>query len=310
MTAIRETKKAELPKKKAGMRMTLSERLFTWATYALVTLFAAFCFIPFWIMVINSFATESAILKNGFSLFPAEFSLFSYEFLFANTRIGSSYIISITVTAVGTFLAVCVSSMFGYAISNRKMRYGNVLSFLTYFTMIFGSGIVGFYILVVNWLHLKDSLLALILPYLMNPFYVFVLISFFRDIPYELNEAATIDGANDALIFFRIILPVAKPAIATITLFFALQYWNDFYLALLFIDDYKMYPLQILIRMLISNMNASRFIQGSQTNYNIIVPTYGVQLATVCVTIGPIILLYPWLQKHFVKGLTIGAVKG
>ncbi|GHU74383.1 sugar ABC transporter permease [Clostridia bacterium] len=286
------------------------DRLFSGIVYAIITLFAVACLIPFWLMFINSFATESAIARNGFALFPKEFSGYAYQFLFQNTRVLANYRISITVTVCGTVAAVCVTSMFAYAISNRKMKYGNVLSFLTYFTMLLGSGLVGFYILMVNWLHLKDSLLAMILPYLMNPFFVFVLVAFYRGIPYELNEAATIDGANDAYTFFRIIIPVAAPSIATVTLFFALQYWNDYFLALMFIDDYKLYPLQMMIRLLISNINAQQFISGSRSTYSIQIPTYGVQLATVCVTVGPIILLYPFLQKHFVKGLTLGAVKG
>jgi multiple sugar transport system permease protein/putative aldouronate transport system permease protein len=278
--------------------------------YVFVTLFALMCLLPFWLMFINSFAKESVIARDGFTLFPKAYSAYAYQFLFQNTRVFSNYRVSILVTVLGTCAAVTVTSMFAYALSNKKMRYGNAISFMTYFTMLLGSGLVGFYILMVNWLHLKDSLLAMILPYLMNPFFVFVLVAFYRGIPYELNEAATIDGANDALIFFKIILPVAMPSIATVTLFFALQYWNDYFLALLFIDDYKLYPLQMMIRTLISNLNAQQFISGSRTAYAIQIPTYGVQLATVCVTVGPIVLLYPLLQKHFVKGLTIGAVKG
>jgi multiple sugar transport system permease protein/putative aldouronate transport system permease protein len=275
-----------------------------------VTVFALFCFIPFWLMVINSFATEASILKNGFSLLPERFSLYAYQFLFKNTRIFSHYAVTLTVTGAGTLAAITVTSMFAYAISNKKLKHGNILSFMTYFTMLFGSGIVGFYILIVNWLHLKDSMLAMILPYLMNPFYVFVLVSFFRTLPEELAEAAIMDGANDAFIFFRIILPLSTPAIATVTLFFALQYWNDFYLALLFIDDYKLFPLQMMIRTLIANINSQQFIQGAKMDYKIQTPSHGMQLATVCVTIGPILLLYPFLQKHFVKGLTVGAIKG
>jgi multiple sugar transport system permease protein/putative aldouronate transport system permease protein len=291
-------------------RARASDTVFAALVHGFVTLFALFCLIPFWLMVINSFATEASILRNGFSLWPEDFSLYAYQFLFRNTRVMSHYGVSVAVTLAGTVMAVAITSMFAYGITSKKLKRGSALSFMTYFTMLFGSGIVGFYLLVVNWLHLKDNIFAMILPYLMNPFYVFVLVSFFRTLPDELAEAALIDGANDARIFFQIILPLSKPAITTVTLFFALQYWNDYYLALLFVDDYKLYPLQMMIRTLISNMNAQQFIQGSRTNYAIQVPTYGIQLATVCVTIGPILLLYPFLQKHFVKGLTIGAVKG
>ena len=145
---------------------------------------------------------------------------------------------------------------------------------------------------------------------MLNPFFAFIMVSFFRTLPYEINEAATVDGANDLRIFFRIILPISKPVIATVGLFYALQYWNDFFLALLFIDNYKLHPLQMMIRQLISNINMSAYVGGSQTTYTQPLPTYGVQLATVCLTIGPIIFLYPFIQSFFVKGITIGALKG
>jgi multiple sugar transport system permease protein/putative aldouronate transport system permease protein len=144
----------------------------------------------------------------------------------------------------------------------------------------------------------------------MNPFYVFILISFFRTVPIELSEAATIDGANDLRTFFQIIWPISLPAIATVSLFYALQYWNDFWLALMYIDNYKLQPLQMMIRQLISNINASQYIGNTSTNYTQVVPSNGIQLSTVCITIGPIILLYPFLQRYFISGLTIGAVKG
>ena len=155
--------------------------------------------------------------------------------------------------------------------------------------------------LIANWLHLKDSVWALILPYLLNPFYAFILVSYYRTLPYELNEAATVDGANDLYIFFRIIWPIALPVIATVSLFYALQYWNDWYLSLLFIDNHKMLPLQMMIRQLMSNLNVMAYVSGSQTQYNVVVPTYGMQLAIVCVTIGPIVFVYPFIQRFFIK---------
>jgi len=195
-------------------------------------------------------------------------------------------------------------------LAHRKVRLRNTLSFLTYFTMLFGSGLVGFYIMMVNWLDLKDSIWALVLPYVLNPFNTFVMVSFFRNVPYELNEAATVDGSGEWRTFFRIILPISTPVLATTTLLYALQYWNDWWLALLFIDNENLHPLQIMIRQLISNINAASYIQGAGGSYTQAIPAYGVQLATVCLTIGPIVLLYPFLQRYFVKGLTVGSVKG
>lgn len=289
---------------------TMLERGFVIAIYVFVGLFALLCFIPFWLVVINSFAAESSIKLHGMQLFPKDFSLYAYQFTMAGKQIASSYMVTILVTVTGTCLAVWMTSMYAYVLAHRKVKYRNILSFMTYFTMVFGAGLVGFYILIANTLGLKDSLWALILPYMLNPFFAFIMVSFFRTLPYEINEAATIDGANDLSIFFRIIVPISKPVIATVSLFYALQYWNDFYLALLFIDNHNLHPLQIMIRQIISNVNINSYVGGSQTNYSQAVPTYGVQLATVCLTIGPIIFLYPFVQRFFVKGITIGALKG
>jgi putative aldouronate transport system permease protein len=221
-----------------------------------------------------------------------------------------SYGVTLFVTVAGTALGVLLTASFAYVLSHPKVKYRHILSFLTFFTMLFGAGLVGFYILIANWLGLKDSLWALILPYLLNPFYAFILVSYYRSLPYELNEAATVDGANDIHIFFRIIWPVSLPVIATVALFYALQFWNDWYLSLLFIDNYKLHPLQIMIRQLMSNLNAMAYVGGSQTDYNISIPTYGMQLAIVCITIGPIVFVYPFVQKFFIKGMTLGSVKG
>ena len=278
--------------------------------YAVLGAFALFCFIPFWIVFINSFADESLLQTAGYQLLPTKFSLHAYEFLLSSKQVFLSYGITIIVTIAGTALGVLLTAAYAYTLSHRKVKYRNILSFLTFLTMLFGAGLVGFYMLIANWLHLKDSIWALILPYLLNPFYAFILVSYYRTLPYELNEAATVDGANDIYIFFRIIWPISLPVIATVSLFYALQYWNDWYLSLLFIDNYKMLPLQMMIRQLMSNLNVMAYVSGSQTQYNVVVPTYGMQLAIVCVTIGPIVFVYPFIQRFFIKGLTLGSVKG
>ncbi|MFC0328625.1 carbohydrate ABC transporter permease [Paenibacillus sepulcri] len=289
---------------------SLSEKVFIIFVYAFTGVFALICLLPFWLVLINSFATEITMKQHGYQLIPKDFSLSAYQFLLEGRQVFSSYVVSTTVTVGGTVLALLLTSMYAYVLAHPKVKYRNILSFLTYFTMIFGAGLVGFYILIANWLGLKDSLWALILPYMLNPFFAFIMVSFFRTLPYEINEAATVDGANDLTIFFKIIIPISKPVIATVGLFYALQYWNDFFLALLFIDNYKLHPLQMMIRQLISSINISAYVGGSQTTYTQPLPTYGVQLATVCLTIGPIIFLYPFIQRFFVKGITIGALKG
>jgi putative aldouronate transport system permease protein len=292
-----------------GSKTGVGDRLFLLFVYLFVTAFVLFCLFPFWLVVIGSFTAESSLKTRGFQLYPDAWSIYAYQYLFSGSQVLRSYGVTLTVTIVGTSLAVWITSMFAYVLSHPKVKYRNILSFFTYFTMIFGTGLVGFYILIANWLGLKDSLWALILPYLLNPFYTFILISFFRSLPYEIYEAATIDGANDFRIFFRIIWPISTPVIATISLFYALQYWNDWWLALLFIDNPKLHPLQIMIRQLLSAMNISSYM-NAEVSVQEVLPSYGVQFAAVCVTIGPILLLYPYLQRYFIKGLTIGSIKG
>ncbi|GHU65882.1 sugar ABC transporter permease [Clostridia bacterium] len=278
--------------------------------YAFVALFTLFCFLPFWVVVINSFAAEEVLRVEGYRLIPSKFSLFSYRYLFDGRQIYSSYLVTVSVTLAGTVLSLLISSMFAYTLAHPRVKYRGILSFLTYFTTIFGANMVGSYILIANWLHMKDTIFALILPMLLNPFNAFILVAFFRTLPIELSEAATVDGANDAYIFFRLVWPISTPALATVALLYALQYWNDFWLALMYIDNYKLHPLQIMIRQMISSLRASAYIGNTRTNYQQITPYFGLQLSTVCLTIGPIILLYPLLQRYFVTGLTIGAIKG
>ncbi len=278
--------------------------------YLFIIVFTIFALLPVWLVFINSFATEGAIRANGFSLIPEEFSVYAYQYLFSGSRVFISYRNTLVVTGIGTIGAVLITTMFAYVLAHRKAKYRQVMSFLTYLPMIFGAGLVGFYILVTRWLGLKDTIWAMILPYLMNPFFVFILVAYFRKIPYELYEAASIDGANEIYTFFKIMFPIALPAIATVSLFYSIQYWNDFWLALLFIDNYDLHPLQMMIRSLLSKVDAARYIQSGNAAIRNVAPTYGIRLATVCVTIGPIILVYPFIQRYFVKGVTIGALKG
>lgn len=270
-------------------------------------LFALVCLFPFWLMVVNSFASTRSLALNGYAVWPTEFTLESYRFLLQGKQMFTSYGITFTVTAIGTGIGLVVTMLYAYVLAHPKNRYGGFLSFMTYVPMVFGSGLVGFYLLVVQWLHLKDTLWALVLPYVMNPFFAFILVSFYRSLPYELNESATIDGAGEWTIFFKIIRPISTPVIATISLFYALQYWNDWWLSLLFIDNSDMYPLQLLLRQLMSQMQLSSLNHGNALT---LPPAEGVKLATVCLTIGPIIFVYPMVQKYFVKGLTLGSVKG
>ncbi|MGA2976776.1 MAG: carbohydrate ABC transporter permease [Spirochaetia bacterium] len=288
---------------------SLNESLFSALIYIVVMLFALVCLFPFYLIVVNSIVDNKVLNQEGYQLYVKKFSSDSYKYLFEGSQAYTSYKVTLFVTAVGSLLATAITSMYAFVLSHRKVRYRHILAFFTYVPMVVGTGLVGFYLLVAQWLHLKDTIWALIFPYLLNPFLVFVLVNFFRALPYELYESASIDGANDIYVFFRIILPISIPGVATVILFYALTYWNDWWLAILFINHDYLHPLQMMIRSLMSQINATQYVMG-RSMYIQNVPSEGLKLATVCITIGPIVLLYPLIQRYFVKGLTLGAVKG
>lgn len=289
-----------------GSEISFQERLVNVIIYSFLAIFAISCLLPFWMVFIDSFATESSLIQDGFQFWPSHFGVEAYRFLFTGNQVFKSYGVTLIVTAVGTVVALWITAAFAYVLAHPKIKYNNLLSMMTYIPMVFGTGLVGFYLLIVNWLHLKDTIWALILPYVVNPFLAFIFVSFYRSLPYEINESATVDGANEWRIFFQIVRPIVTPVMVTVGLFYALQYWNDWWLGLLFIDNSDLYPLQILLRQLLGSADALQLT----ASYGISPPSNGLKLAMVCITIGPIIFAYPFIQRYFVKGLTVGAVKG
>lgn len=277
----------------------------------IIILFALVCLVPFILVISSSFTSETSIIQNGYNLWPKEFSLDAYKLLFASHTIGPAYGVTIFVTVVGTVLSMLITSGAAYALSCQQFYHRNKITFFIYFTMLFSGGLVPTYLWITKYLHLTDSVWALILPSLVNPWNLLLLRNFFKGIPDSLAESARIDGANDIVILFKIILPISLPGLATIGLFYALAYWNEWYKALLYIRDSSKYPLQYLI------MQIQRNIQYVQQNAAVggtttegIVPAYSSQMATAVMTMGPIVLLYPFVQKYFVTGLTVGSVKG
>lgn len=285
----------------------LSEKIFTVLICAFLVAFFLCCVIPFYLVIINSFAQPGELARQGFKLFPSSLSLSGYQYIFSSGGIAQNYRISITVTVIGTALATVITACYAFGLAHPRMRYRGALSFLTYIPSVLGSGLVGFYLLVVKYLNLYNSIWALILPYVMSPFNAFIMVAFYRDLPYELYEAAYIDGANDLRVFFRVVWPMSTIPTVTVMLFYALSYWNDWWLATLFIEDTAKQPLQMLIR---SIMNRQVMASHLGNLSNLSVQPLTVQLVTVCVTIGPILLVYPYIQKFFVRGITVGAVKG
>ncbi|MEK3917910.1 carbohydrate ABC transporter permease [Paenibacillus sp. FSL H7-0331] len=279
--------------------------------YTLISMYSAICLLPMLLVLMISVTDEDAVLKNGYSLFPEKFSLYAYKLIFTGgSQVMQSYTISIFVTIVGTLLAVLVTSMAGYTLANKNVKYRNLLALYFFITMIFSAGIVPWY-LMNRLLGLTNNILALIIPSLLfSPFNLFLVRNFMNGVPDSLRESATIDGANDITIAFRIYLPLCMPVLATIALFYGLDYWNNWWNAIMLIDSKDLYPLQFMLLQLqseISMLNEMTMLAGTS---DMTLPSESVKMATAIVTIGPIVLLYPYLQKYFVKGMVIGSVKG
>lgn len=292
------------------MKFSLTDKTFSAFSYVFVIGFTLFSLLPFWLMIMGSVTRESALILHGYSLFPQGISFAAYQAILQSKMLLRSYSITIIITTVGTILALCISAMLAYSLANKRNVFrGSMLAFV-YFPMLFNGGLIPFYILVSRWLHLSNSLWAIIIPLLCQPFLVFLLVSFFRTVPGELEESARMDGANEMRVFFQIIVPISKPILATVGLFYALNYWNDWFMGLMFIDEGSKFPLQLILRRMVSNMEAAKNLIPSAAAISVEAPLLGVRMATTIITIGPIILLYPFLQKYFIQGLTVGAIKG
>lgn len=295
----------------SNRKLSSDRRVFNIISVVLLSLLTLFCTLPFWLILSGSFTSQDSILTDGYRLLPKIFSLEAYQFLFKTPEdMLHAYGVTIFVTAVGTFSSMIVTSMAAYVLSSRDFTYRNTVSFFFYFTTVFGGGLVPWYIFNMKYLHFKNNYISLILPTLVNVTYLLILKSYMANIPEAVFESARLDGANDWTIYRRIALPLSKAGLATVGLFIALNYWNDWYAAMLYIDDDRMYPLQYYLNDILNksqgmmNAAARAGIPSAQ------VPSEPVKLAMTVVATGPIVLLYPFLQKYFVKGVTIGAVKG
>ncbi|MCD1258338.1 carbohydrate ABC transporter permease [Paenibacillus athensensis] len=280
--------------------------------YTLITLFALFCLLPFWLIIAGSFTSEVTILQEGFNLFPKVFSLEAYRVVFSTPgQIERAYAVTIGITAVGSFFGLFFVSMAGYVLARKDFVYRNAVSFLIYFTTLFSGGLIPWYIMITKYLHMKDSYLALILPLMIGAWNIILMKNFMKSIPDSIIESAQIDGAGDFRIYWKLILPLSTPGLATIGLFIALAYWNDWFNAAVFINTDTKFPLQFLLYKILASAEVLRSrIVGSLSLSNMEAPTETLKMAVAVIVTGPIVFLYPFLQKYFVKGLTVGAVKG
>ena len=279
--------------------------------YVLIGLFALICLIPFYLIIIASFTPESSLIRNGYPIFPGEFSLESYALCLKNpTAVLTAYVTTICVTLLGTCMSILICTMTGYVLSRQDFPWRNKFSFFFFFTTLFGGGLVPWYSICVRYLNMKNSYLGLLLPLMFSVWNMIISKSFMSGIPQAISESAKIDGANDFTIYIKLILPLSTPLIATLGLFSALAYWNDWYDCMIFITDENMFNLQYFLQRMLGNAQAMRLIAEKSGIDLPSVPLEGMKMAMTVIATGPIILLYPFVQRYFVKGLTIGAVKG
>ena len=289
-----------------------SGRIITRFGYIFISLLAIISIAPFVMMIASSLSSESAIMNHGYTLWPREWSTFAYRIVFDNPKlIIGSYVVTILLTVIGTTVGLFLITMTGYALQRPDFEYRNKISFYIYFTTLFTGGLIPFYLLITQYLQLKDSYLAVLLPGIMTPWLIILMKNFLKSIPHAVTESAKIDGANDFIIFIKIILPMAKPALATVGLFLALGYWNEWYNSMLFLSPNVIYrPLQLF---LYNVVNQADFIRNSAAASNVApkdVPLETMKMATAVIAIGPVMLFYPFVQKYFIQGVTVGSVKG
>ena len=271
--------------------------------------------LPIVLIVISSFTAEDALIQNGYSFWPQEWSLDAYYYMVKQGAvILRSYGVSIFVTVVGTLCSVLITTMLAYPMSRKSFKYRNVLSVFVFFTMLFNGGIVPAYIMWTQIFHIKNTIFALLIPnYLVNAFNVILVKNYYsNNVPDALLEAAQIDGASEMTIFRRIMLPLAVPAIATISLFTGLCYWNDWTNGLYYISNEKLYSIQMLLMNIMNNIQALRANSTASLlgTGAVDLPGTAIRMAMAVIGILPILLVYPFVQKHLVRGVVVGAVKG
>lgn len=283
----------------------------------LTGLLALLCLYPVLLLIAVSFSDEKSISDYGYRLLPAKFSTAAYHFVFTqNTGIGHSYLVTIFVTVVGTLLSLAVCALIAYPLSRHSFKYRNAFSFYVFFTMLFSGGLVPSYIINTQYLHLTNTVWALILPGAANAFNIILLRTYLTaNVPDAIIESAKMDGAGDFATFLKIVLPISGPGLATIGLFLTIGFWNDWFNSLLYINDNNLVPLQLLLKRVqdtitLLTQNSDQFTVEQKQQFLSSLPAESARMAMVVLSIGPIVLAYPYCQKYFVKGITIGAVKG
>lgn len=282
-----------------------------WLVTIIFTIISILVLIPFLLVVSVSLSSEKDIMEYGYKLIPLHFDFSAYSYVFASTgSVFSAYKVTIIFSVASMVLGVALMSMLAYVLSKRGLKGKGAMNYYVYFTMLFSGGLVPTYILFTQYLHLQDTIMVYILSGLISPWYVFMLRTFFQDIPNEITEAATIDGASEYRIFSQLIVPLSKPAIATISLFVFLNKWNDWYTAMLYINDESLISLQYLLQRIMQNIQIMQENPEFASMFDGEIPSETVRMAMAVIVAGPALLVFPFFQKYFVQGITVGAVKG
>jgi len=283
-------------------------RIFDGINMLLLLVIALIAVLPFVYIIAASFTAKEELLAKSFVLFPTKFSLEGYRYIFSNNIIIRSIGVSIYITVIGTLLNLIFTSFMAYALARRDLDGRRMIMLMVLFTMLFNGGMIPTY-LVVKDLGLLNSLWSLTIPILISPFNLIILKNFFQNLPEELHEAAKIDGCNDLGILFKIVLPLSMPAIATFALFYAVTHWNTYFQAVLYINDSKLWPVQVWLRQIVIVAEGG-FGSADYNDANNVPPAQIVKMAVIVASTLPILLVYPFLQKHFAKGALLGSVKG
>ena len=282
--------------------------------YIFLTIFSICCLYPFLIILGSSFESQKQIMATGYTAMPKAFSLEAYKAIFQNPKqLLDAYKVTIITSVSMTVIGLILQSTFAYVISRRDYPYRKFLSFFAFFTMLFNGGLVPTYILISRWLHMRNSLWALIIPGAVSAWNIMMLKAFFMSLPFSLIESAKLDGAKEHTIFFRIVVPLSTPALACIALFIFFPAWNAWYPSLLYIETSSKFQLQYLLMSIMKNiefLNSAEAQQLGAVNEFSAIPTLNTRMAMCVLAMGPIVIVFPFFQKYFVKGITVGSVKG
>ena len=274
----------------------------------LLVMYALVCLLPFVHVLASSFSTPAELLKHPFMLFPTEINTSAYKYVFSASTLVRSLGVSASITVVGTLFNMVMTTLMAYPLSRPQLMGKQFFMRAVVFTMVFSGGMIPTF-LVVRDLHLLDTYAALILPGAISAFNLVIMKNFFQQIPLEVEESAKMDGCNDFQIYLMIMLPLSMASLATLTLFYAVGHWNSYMNAILYISDTKKYPVQVILRQVVA-LASGGIGDSSMMDPDFVVPTATVKMATIVIAIAPIMIVYPFLQKYFVKGALLGSVKG